>query len=114
MIAVSIAYGHHLRTLAVYVIAAVVLGLVLAGAAVVRAWLLEDPCEDVLGDVERAPERRALRSMATTQRPGSSSSEEPLRSPAGLLIVALRPDGVIPPIGAERTGSMDRRVMRRG
>ena len=52
MIAVSIAYGHHARTLTVYLIAVVVVGLVLAGATV-RAWLLEENGEDVLGDVER-------------------------------------------------------------
>lgn len=70
MIAVSVAYGHHLRSLAVYVIAALVLGLVLAGAAVVRAWLLEEPDEDVLGDVERGPYTALQRGLTNGGRRG--------------------------------------------
>ena len=98
---VSIAYGHHARSLAVWVIAAMVLALVLTGAALLRAWLLDDPGEDVLGDVERDPERRALRTMASTQHPGSVGRPAGAHLPLGASSRVA--PGCHPVNGANRT-----------
>jgi hypothetical protein len=70
MTAISIAYAHHARSLAVLLIAALIVWAVVEVSAWVRSWLIGPPPVDVYGEVERGEVASVRRGMAGGGRRG--------------------------------------------